>query len=470
MVGVLASATILISLMQTILVPLLSTLPQLLDTSPSNASWAVTSTLLAAAVATPISGRLGDMFGKRRVLLVCLVLLTTGSVVVALTSQVGWVVLGRSLQGASSSILPLAIAIVREQLPPDRVPGGVALVSATLGVGSALGLPVAALVAQQVDWHWIFAGTAVLGAAAFVAVLRVVPESRLRSPGRFDVLGAIGLSGGLLSLLLVLSKGQSWGWTSPSVIGLGITGVLVLVAWAWYQASRSDPLVDVRVSARRPVLFTNLASVMAGFAMMANGLVPPQLLQAPAETGYGLGQTMLATGLCLAPAGVVQLLLSPVAGRIVVSIGARATLVLGLAAITIGFGAALLTMSTVVGIVLSSLVSGVGIGLAFAAMPVLVMSAVPIAESAAANGLNTLARAVGASVSSALVGLVLASLTMDLGGLVFPTGDAFRVTLAIGALGGLLGMALAAVIPRRAGPDVPDPASGTTAVPAAVAR
>jgi EmrB/QacA subfamily drug resistance transporter len=467
MVAVLASATVLIALMQTILVPLLSTLPQLLNTSPSNASWAVTSTLLTAAIATPISGRLGDMFGKRRVLLACLVLLTIGSVVVAVTSQVGWVVVGRSLQGAASSILPLSIAILREELPHDRVPGGVAMISATLGVGSSLGLPVAAVVAQHLDWHWIFAGTAVLGVAAFVAVLRIVPPSRIRAPGRVDVVGALGLSVGLLSVLLVVSKGNTWGWTSPLVLGLGVTGVVVLVVWAWYESTLREPLVDVRVSSRRPVLLTNLASVMAGFAMMATGLVPPQILQAPTGTGYGLGQSMVAAGLCLAPAGVIQMLLSPVAGRIVMRFGARVTLVLGLATITLGFGVGLLTMSAVWGIVVSSLINGVGIGLSFAAMPTLIMSAVPVTESAAANGLNTLSRAVGAAVSSAIVGLVLASMTMDLGGLALPTRMAFEVTLLIGALGGLVGVALALLIPRPlpGGDGIPDvPAQDVTGV------
>jgi MFS family permease len=206
------------------------------------------------------------------------------------------------------------------------------------------------------------------------------------------------------------------------------------------------------------VLLTNLASVMAGFAMMATGLVPPQILQAPTGTGYGLGQSMVAAGLCLAPAGVVQMLLSPVAGRIVVRFGARLTLVLGLATITLGFGVGLLTMSAVWGIIAASLINGVGIGLSFAAMPVLIMSAVPVTESAAANGLNTLSRAVGAAVSSAIVGLVLASLTMNLAGTSWPTLGAFRATLLIGALGGLVGVALALFIPKPApgGDDIPD--------------
>lgn len=470
MVGVLAASCILISLMQTILVPLLGQLPHLLNTSASNASWAVTATLLVAAVVTPISGRLGDMFGKRRVMLVCLVLLTAGSIIIALSSQIGPVVLGRSLQGAASSMLPLSIAILRDELPPHRVPGGVALISASLGVGSSLGLPIASVVAQNFDWHVIFAGTAVLGVIAFVGVALVVRESPVRTPGRFDFIGAFGLSAGLLALLLVVSKGNVWGWTSPAVIGLAAGGVLVLVVWVWYETTLQQPLVDIRVTRKRPVLMTNLASVMAGFAMLSTGLVLPQLLQAPESTGYGLGQTMIAAGLALAPAGVVQMLLSPISGRVVRRFGAKVSMILGMATISLGFAVALVAMSEVWQLVVVSVINGVGVGFAFAAMPVLIMGSVPVTESAAANGLNTLSRAVGASVSSAVIGVVLASLTLDIGGgVLYPTEAAFRISLLIGVIGALVGLVLAAFIPRSAPAEQAlglEPAEAAAASPA----
>jgi MFS family permease len=439
--------------MQTILVPLLGELPRLFHTSASNASWAVTSTLLVAAIATPISGRIGDMIGKRRVLLVCVALLTVGSIIVACTSQIGLVVLGRSLQGAASSILPLSIAILRDELEPERIPGAVALISGTLGVGSSLGLPVAAIVAQNTDWHVIFIGTAVLGALSFVAVYLVVPESAVRTPARFDFVGAAGIATGLLFVLLVVSKGNDWGWSSPRSVSLLVAGLVVLVVWARYEMGRRQPLVDIRVSAAPPVLLTNAASVLAGFAMLATGLVLPQFLQAPRATGYGLGQTMIHAGFCLAPSGVVQILLSPLSGRLVRRYGAKFVLALGLAVLTLGFVLALTTLSDVWQLIVVSIVNGIGVGLAFASMPVLIMSAVPPTESAAANGLNTLARATGASVSSAVIGVVLASMTMTVGGLTYPTHTAFRITLLIGAAGALAGLVLALLIPHPPGAE-----------------
>jgi MFS family permease len=448
LIAVLAFSSILVSLMQTILVPLLGRLPDLFHTSASNASWAVTSTLLVAAIATPISGRLGDMYGKRRVLLACMGLLTAGSIIIACTSQIGLVVLGRSLQGAASSILPLSIAILREELPQERVPGAVALISASLGVGSSLGLPVAAIVAQNLDWHWIFVGTAVLGALASVAVVLVVPESRIRTPGRFDLVGVAGLSTGLLLLLLVVSKGDSWGWRSASVLGLSVAGVLILIGWGFYESRRTSPLVDIRVSSRRPVLLTNAASVLTGFALLATSLVLPQLLQAPRSTGYGLGQSMIHAGLCLAPSGLVQILWSPVSGRIVRRYGGRVAMTLGLCVLTLGFVVGLLTLTSIWDVIVVSIINGVGVGLAFAAMPVLIMSSVPVGESAAANGLNTLSRAVGASVSSAVVGVVLTTSTLTLGGRVFPSQHAFSISLLIGLAGAVVGIGLAQLIPR----------------------
>jgi MFS family permease len=447
LVLVLASSSILVSLMQTVLVPLLGRLPELLHTSPSTASWAVTSTLVVAAIATPISGRLGDMYGKRRILLICVGLLVVGSVLDAVTAQVGLFVLGRALQGAASSILPLSIAIVREELPRERTPGAVALISASLGVGGSLGLPTAALVAQDLDWHVIFVGTAVLSAAAFVGVWFLVPESQIRSPGRFDVFGALALSAGLLAVLLVISKGETWGWTSALSLSLGVAGVLVLVAWVPYQIRLPHSLVDIRVSTSPPVLLTNVASLLAGFCLLVTSLVLPQLLQAPASTGYGLGQSMIRAGLCLAPAGVTQVVLSPLFGRVVRRYGARATMALGLATLTLGFGVALATLTAVWHVVLVSIINGIGTGLAFAAMPVLIMGAVPVTESAAAIGLTTLFRAVGASVSSAVTGVVLASMTLSVGGSVFPTRTAFRVALAIGVTVAVAGAVVACLIP-----------------------
>ncbi|NUT49812.1 MAG: MFS transporter, partial [Saccharothrix sp.] len=235
-IAVLASGGIVVSLMQTVVIPLVPRLPELLRADAADTAWAITATLLAAAVATPVVGRLGDMYGKRRLLLVSLALLVAGSVVGALSDSLPPMVVGRALQGLASGVIPLGISIMRDELPAERLGSATALMSASLGVGGALGLPAASLLAERVDWHLLFWLAAGLGAVVAVLVLALVPESAVRTGGRFDLVGAIGLSVALLCLLLAISKGAQWLWTSPLTLGLFACAAAVLVAWTWWES------------------------------------------------------------------------------------------------------------------------------------------------------------------------------------------------------------------------------------------
>jgi EmrB/QacA subfamily drug resistance transporter len=448
-VAVLSFSGILAALMQTIVVPLVGELPRLLNTSPDNASWVITATLLSAAVTTPISGRLGDMFGKRRVLVICVLLLILGSVLCALTSSLPVVVIGRALQGAATSVIPLGISILRDELPPERVAAAIALISATLGIGASVGLLVSALIAQHFDWHILFWGAAGVGAISLVLIITVVPESPVRTPGRFDFTGALGLAAGLVCVLLALTKGAAWGWGSTRVITLAVVGMVILAAWVLYEMRIPQPMVDIRISASRPVLLTNLASIMTGFAMYAIALVLPQLLQAPSETGYGLGQSMFVAGLVLAPSGVVMFLLSPLAARISNQRGPRTTLMVGLVIIAVSYLAGIYLSSTVWQLVLIACVNGAGVGLAFAALPALIMGVVPLHQTGVANGLNALMRSVGTSLSSAAMALILTNLTVSIGSRAVPTAAAFQLTFLVGAAAAIVALILAAFIPAK---------------------
>lgn len=448
-VAVLAFTGILSALMQTIVVPILVQLPQLLHTDPSNTSWVITATLLAAAVTTPISGRLADIHGKRRVLVACIALLILGSVLCALTSSFLIVVIGRALQGAATSVIPLGISILRDELPPERVGGAIALISATLGVGGSVGLLISALVAQNFNWHVLFWGAAGVGAVAMVLVLLVVPESTLRTPAKFDVPGALGLSAGLVCLLLPLTKGAVWGWASPAVVGLLVAAVLILGLWGWFEVRIADPVVDLRVSAGKAVLLTNAASVLTGFAMYGINLALPQLLQTPTSTGYGLGQTMIVTGLCVAPGGIMMMLVSPLSAKLSSMRGPRVTLIVGLLVIAVGYGIAFLAMSAVWQLVLVNIVTSCGIALAFGAMPALIMGSVPPRETGAANGLNALMRSLGSSLSSAVVASILANDVIEHAGIALPAEGAYKWVFCVGVMAALLAAFVAALIPAR---------------------
>ncbi|MEU3105618.1 MFS transporter [Streptomyces griseoflavus] len=461
-VPVLAFAGIVVSLMQTLVIPIVGQLPQYLNASASDAAWAVTATLLAAAVATPVMGRLGDMYGKRRMLLVSMTMLVVGSVVAGLSDSLVPMIVGRALQGLSSGVIPLGISILRDELPAERLGSATAVISASLGVGGALGLPTAALIADNFDWHALFWTSAALGVVALVLVVVLVPESKVRTGGRFDVVGAAGMATGLICLLLAISKGADWGWASGTTLGLFAAAAVVLVVWGFFELRVDQPLVDLRSTARPQVLVTNLASVAIGFAMFSMSLVIPQLLQLPERTGYGLGQSLLSAGLVMAPSGLVMMALAPVSALVSRAKGPKVTLMIGALVVAAGYGLNVLLMDEVWHFVLASCVIGAGIGFTYGAMPALIMGAVPASETGAANSLNTLMRSIGTSVASAVAGVVLAQMTTRFGPYALPSEDGFRTVLALGAAAALIGFAIAAFIPRQraaatpaAGGDVP---------------
>ncbi|MET8846353.1 MFS transporter [Amycolatopsis sp. NPDC004625] len=465
-VAVLALAGITVSLMQTLVIPLIPALPGLLHASAADATWAITATLLAGAVATPTMGRLGDMYGKRRMLLISLGALVVGSAIGALSDSLVPMVAGRALQGLAAGVIPLGISIMRDELPAERLGSATALMSASLGVGGALGLPAAALLAENADWHALFWTAAGLGVVVTALVVALVPESPVRTGGRFDVPGAAGLSVALVCLLLAISKGADWGWGSGATLGLFATAVVVLLAWGRWELRTRQPLVDLRTSARRQVLLTNVASSVFGFSMFAMSLVLPQLLQLPAATGYGLGRSMLVVGLVMAPSGLVMMALAPVSARITRTRGPKTTLMCGAVVVAAGYALGVVLMSATWHLVLISCVIGAGIGLAYGAMPALVMGAVPVSETAAANSLNTLMRSIGTSVSSATAGLILARLTISFGPATLPSQNGFRLVLGMGSAAALIALAVAAFLPRW----VPAAPAAARPEPAAAAR
>ncbi len=452
-VAVLATAGLCSSFMFTLVVPIQSELPELLNASREDTAWVVTATLLASAIFTPISGRLGDLYGKRRIVLVLLLTLVAGSVIAALSPGIVGVVIGRALQGAAMGVVPLSISILRDVLHENRVDTAIALISATLGVGGAIGLPISALVTQYLEWHVLFWVAAGLGAIVFALVLWIVPVSVLRAPGRFDYVGAAGLAVGLLGILLAISRGNEWGWTSPAVLALGLGGIVVLLVWGWYELRIEAPLLDLRVAARRPVLLTNIASVAMGFALFASNVIYPQLLELPVATGAGLGLSLLAASLIVMPAGLVMMVLSPVAGRLAHRIGPQRLLALGAVALIVAYAFTLLWSSEVWHIFVANLFVGVGIGLGYAAMPMLIMRSVPQSETGASNGLNALFRSLGTSTAAAVIGAVLAAMSFDQGGVQIPTPAAFQVSFALGLAAAAIALVTALFIPARPSPQ-----------------
>ncbi|MEU2302337.1 MFS transporter [Streptomyces antibioticus] len=410
-------AGIVVSLTQTLVVPVVPELPGLLGISASGAAWAVTVTLVAAAVATPLLGRLGDLYGRRRTLLAALALLIAGSVTAALGDTLAPLLVGRALQGLAFGVIPLGIGILRDQLPDERRDLAFALMSASLGAGGALGLALGALGTEPFDPHALFWTSAALGAVAAVLVLVAVPESTSRTGGRFDLAGALGLTTGSGCLLLGISQGADRGWTDPVPLGLLAVALVVLPLWGLLELRVREPLVDLRAGARRPVLLTNLAALAGGFSLFAMVSVG----RSPAVAGPAMGLAVMAAAAASVPLSKTK--------------GPKATLMVG--AVTVaaghGLGAGAVAMDAVWEVVLVSCAVGAGIGLAFGAIPALITGSVAPARTSAAHGLDLSMRFTGGVAASAVAGVVLDR----------------TVLMGAGAGAALLAFVLAAFLPGR---------------------
>jgi EmrB/QacA subfamily drug resistance transporter len=443
------------ALAQTMVIPAIPAVMQQYGASPENATWLLTAFLLFAAVATPLAGRLGDMYGRDRLLLACLTIFGIGSLVAATAGSLEQLVAGRAIQGIGGGVIPLSMALVREHLPADRVGAGIGFIGATFGIGGGFGLVIAGVIVDNASVTWIFWLGAITTALAIVFVNRFVPRSTERFPAKLDWAGAGLLSVALASVLLAVSQGNAWGWGSARVLGLLALGLAVGVAWLAFERRQDEPLVDLSLMAERPIWTTNLTAFTLGFAMFGGFVLVPQLVETPSEVaGYGLGASATVAGLLLLPSSIVMLFAGPIGGRM----GGRKPLLLGCVAAALGYTWMAFLHDTGFEIAAANALLGLGIGMSFAATANLIVTAAPAAKTGQAVAMNTIIRMVGGAVGAQVVAAIVAAERLPGSGL--PVESGYTVAFSLAALGALVALAVGFLIPgppRRRGALVPRP-------------
>lgn len=434
-------------LAQTTVIPALGDLQQELNASANGIAWMVTAYLLVASIATPILGRLGDMFGKERFMAISLGAFTIGSIVCALSSSLTGMIVGRALQGLGGGVFPLAFGIIRDEFPAERVPTGIAMLGAIAAIGSSIGLPLGGILVDGPGYHWIFWVAAIMGAGATLTTHLFVPESPVRTPGRVDLVGAGILSVSLTSLLIGISRGADWGWGSPQTLALILGGLVALAFFGWFETRTAAPLVNMTTFSRRPVLTTNIATLLIGSAMISTFVLVPQLAQLPEGGEVGFGLSASQAGLLLVPGGLLMLFVAPIVGKIGERRGSKPPFFVGCLIAAFGlFGIALAHDSVALVVMWSAIVS-LGIGATFSAIPNLVVNAVDEHETGEATGVNTIMRNVGAAIGSQVAGVMLAGHVLASG---LPADEGFEYAFLVGAAGSLVAAAAVLLIPGRA--------------------
>src|SRR4051794_11897824 len=445
--AILGIGALAFALAQTTVIPALVSLQHAFGVGPNDISWMLTAYFLAASIATPILGRLGDMYGKERFLAISLAFFAAGSVVCALSDGLGLMIAGRALQGAGGGVFPLSFGIIRDEFPPHRVPTGIALLGATAGIGGAIGLPLGGLLVDHASYHWIFWLSAAMGVLATITTVRFVPESPLRTPGRVDYVGAVIAAVGLTAVLVAISRANAWGWTSARMLGLLALGGLVLVGFVAFELRQSAPMTNMHTLARRPVLVTNLATVLVGFGLFGTFILIPQIAELPSGGDVGLGLNATEAGLLLAPGGLMMLLVAPFVGRVGERYGSRLPLIVGSLIASAALVGVALAHDAPGLVVLWGCILSIGVGCAFAALPNLIVSAVDQHETGEATGGNMIARNVGAALGGQVAASIVASHVLASGA---PANEGFEIAFLVGAAVALLASLCGLLIPSAA--------------------
>ncbi len=456
--AVLTFAGIAFALQQTMILPALPTLQRELGTTTTWVTWLLTGFLLSASVATPILGKLGDQYGKERLLVISLGVFFLGSVGATFAWDIASLIGCRILQGAGAAVFPLSFSIIKDEFPREKVGVAVGIVSAVFGVGGGLGLVLSGVLIDALSWRWIFGVGAIGVGIAVVLVHLFVPESPIKTPSRVDVPGALLLSGGLVAMLVALSEGERWGWSSVPVLGLLVAAAVLLAAWVAVELRVPEPMVDMRMMTNRPVLFANVTGLIAGLAMFGTFAVIPQLVQLPnglppelaRMVDYGFGASATKTGLYLVPGAIAGFFTGPLAGILGRRFGPHVPMAIGVGLAAVGFGLLVPMHEHSWQIFLGMGIAGAGIPMSFAAMAHVIVQSVRQSETGIATGMNTVMRTVGGVVGGQVVAAILAADT--LGATSVPAESAFTIAFAIAGVGSALAIPAALLgAPRRAG-------------------
>ncbi len=441
----LATGTLAFVVLQSLVLPALPAIEHQMHVSADAATWTLTAYLLSASVATPILGRMGDIHGKQRLLVVVLAALALGTLLAALATSLELLIVARLIQGLAGALFPLSFGIIRDEFPIDRMPTGIGLISMLMGIGSGLGLALGGVIVEHLSIQWLFWIPLPAVIVALAAVIRFVPESPIRSPGGVNVLGGILLAGWLLALLLAVSEAPVWGWTSPLILGLEATSIILFAAWVHSELRARHPLVDMRMMRIPTVWWTNLSALLLGAGMYASAVVIPPFVETTASHGYGFAASPAMAGLFLVPQSLGMLVVGFVNGPVTAAIGSKAALAIGGVLGGLGFWLLAAAHGHPWQFFAATAVMGLGTGLGFAAMSNLVVNAVPVSQTGVATGMNANVRTIGGALGSQFIATILAS-GVAVGA--FPHVSAYTISFLV--LGGcfLLAGVSALAIPR----------------------
>jgi MFS family permease len=441
--AVLAIAVSSFALLQSLIIPVLARIQAEFHTDQTTVTWVLTAYLLSASICTPLLGRVGDVVGKKRILVVALVALAVGSLGAALAPSIGWLIAARVVQGAGGGVLPLSFGIIRDEFK-ENVTAALSVIASLTAVGFGAGIVLAGPIVNGLGYHWLFWLPMIATTVAAGAALLFVPESPVRTPGRLPALPAVLLSIWLIALLVALSEGNRWGWGSPRILGLFALAVVAAAAWIKVETRVPVPMIDMQMMRRRGVWTTNVVAAFVGFGMFASFGFLPQFLQTPKSAGYGFGASITESGYLLLPSALASFVVGFFTARLIRAFGARVVIVAGTLLNAVAFTSMALWHDATWQLYAATTTQGVGSGLVFSSLAGVVVASVPREQTGVASGMNANIRTIGGSIGAAVMAGVV---TAEVGPTGLPVESGYTIGFAILGVAMLLAAVGASMIP-----------------------
>jgi MFS family permease len=418
----------------------LPTFARIFETDTSAVGWTVTAFLLVAAASAAVCGRLGDMYGRERVLIVVLICAAAGSIVSMAFGTLEAIIAGRAIQGVAGAILPLCIGLAREHLPVHKVPMAIALISGSAVAAGAASVLVAGVLIDLGDWRYIFVVTAVYAVVCIFLVEAVLPwRRRVRQRQQVDFVGAVGLAVAVAAILFGLTQSRAWGWGDAFVLGPILIGAVVFAWWVWWELGRTSPIVNLRLLAERNVALTMAAGIALGVGPIGVAtMMIPIIMQTPTTAPFGLGLSPTYAGMLSFVGAMIGMAFTPVAGKIAAAVGARSSLLLGSALFGIACAGFFFFRESVVGMTMLVVASSVATAFAYTALPNLLVEFVPEHNTSEMTGSQAVLRTAASAVGTSVATLLLASLVVP--------GTSTPTVAGLGAVCMMLLLACAAAV------------------------
>ncbi|HEX4018510.1 MAG TPA: MFS transporter [Frankiaceae bacterium] len=449
--AVLALGVFAYAVMQTFVTPVLPTLQADLHTSQSTVTWVLTANLLSASIATPIFGRIGDKVGKKKMFVWSLVALAVGSLIGALATSIGVLIVARVIQGIGGGVLPLAFGIIRDELPPQKVSSAVGLVAALVAAGGGLAIVLAGPVIEALNYHFLFWIPMVVVCFAIALTVLLVPESPIRLDGPISFIGGALLTGWLVALLIAVSEGSTWGWADGKTLGLVAVAIVIAIVWYFCESRSRAPLIDMQMMKLPAVWTTNLVAFLFGAGMYAAFAFVPGFVQSPRHTvGYGFDANVTQSGLFLLPLTVFMFVFGAISARLSARFGAKQVLVVAATISAVGYAMLAFVHDERWEIYFASAIIGIALGLGFAAMSNLIVMAVPSSQTGVATGMNANIRTIGGSIGAAVTATIVTA-GVSSGGL--PPESGYRNGYAVLAGIAVLSTLATIMIPVKRGDE-----------------